>query len=68
MQEDINKRSPFCSLQNGNNRGSICVQACNNSLMTWEKEDKVCCFMLIKADELAGMAKDVLGPLAKEIF
>jgi hypothetical protein len=29
---------------------------------------KVCCFMLIKAGELANMAKDVLGPLAKEIF
>jgi hypothetical protein len=24
--------------------------------------------VLIKADELSGMAKDVLGPLAKEIF
>jgi len=41
MQEDINKRSPFCSLQNGNNRGSICVQACNNSLMTWEKGNEL---------------------------
>jgi len=38
------------------------------ALMSWEKDGKVCCFMLIKADELSGMAKDVLGPLAKEIF
>ena len=38
------------------------------ALMTWENNGKVCCFMLIKAQELAGMAKDVLGPLAKEIF
>jgi len=38
------------------------------ALMSWEKGGKVCCFMLIKADELSGMAKDVLGPLAKEIF
>jgi AbrB family looped-hinge helix DNA binding protein len=38
------------------------------ALMSWEKDGKVCCFMLIKAQELAGMAKDVLGPLAKEIF
>ena len=38
------------------------------ALMAWEKDNKVCCFMLIKADELSGMAKDVLGPLAKEIF
>jgi hypothetical protein len=36
--------------------------------MAWEKDNKVCCFMLIKADELSGMARDVLGPLAKEIF
>jgi hypothetical protein len=36
--------------------------------MTWENNGKVCCFMLIKAGELANMAKDVLGPLAKEIF
>ena len=38
------------------------------ALMSWEKDGKVCCFMLIKAQQLAGMAKDVLGPLAKEIF
>ena len=38
------------------------------ALMTWENNGKVCCFMLIKAGELANMAKDVLGPLAKEIF
>ena len=38
------------------------------ALMAWEKDNKVCCFMLIKADELSGMARDVLGPLAKEIF
>jgi antitoxin PrlF len=38
------------------------------ALMSWEKDGKVCCFMLIKADELSGIARDVLGPLAKEIF
>jgi AbrB family looped-hinge helix DNA binding protein len=38
------------------------------ALMSWEKDGKICCFMMIKADELSGMAKDVLGPLAKEIF
>ncbi|MFZ2037650.1 MAG: HgcAB-associated protein [Dehalococcoidales bacterium] len=38
------------------------------ALMSWEKDGKICCFMLIKAQELAGMAKEVLGPLAKEIF
>jgi antitoxin PrlF len=38
------------------------------ALMTWENNGKVCCFMLIKAQELAGMAKEVLGPMTKEIF
>ena len=38
------------------------------ALIDWEKDGKVCCFMLIKADELSGMAKEALGPLAKEIF
>jgi AbrB family looped-hinge helix DNA binding protein len=38
------------------------------ALITWEKDGKVCCLSLIKADELSGMAKDVLGPMVKEIF
>jgi antitoxin PrlF len=38
------------------------------ALIGWEKDGKVCCLSLIKADELSGMAKDVLGPMVKEIF
>ena len=38
------------------------------ALITWEKDGKVCCLSLIKAEELSGMAKNVLGPMAKEIF
>jgi antitoxin PrlF len=38
------------------------------ALITWEKDGKICCLSLIKADELSGMAKDVLGPMVKEIF
>jgi antitoxin PrlF len=38
------------------------------ALITWEKDEKVCCLSLIKADKLSGMAKDVLGPMVKEIF
>jgi antitoxin PrlF len=38
------------------------------ALIAWEKDGKVCCLSLIKADELSGMAKDVLGPMVKEIF
>ena len=38
------------------------------ALMTWEKDGKICCFALMKADELSVMAKGVLGPIVKEIF
>ncbi len=38
------------------------------ALIGWEKDGKICCLSLIKADELSGMAKDVLGPMIKEIF
>jgi len=35
--------------------------------MTWEKEGKVCCLFLIKAEDLAEMAKGLLGPMAREL-
>jgi len=38
------------------------------ALIGWEKDGKICCLSLIKADELSGIAKDVLGPMVKEIF
>ncbi|MDD5289464.1 MAG: HgcAB-associated protein [Dehalococcoidales bacterium] len=38
------------------------------ALIAWEKDGKICCLSLIKAEELSGMAKGVLGPMAKEIF
>lgn len=38
------------------------------ALVTWEQEGRVCCLTLIKTDELAGMVKDVLGPLVEEIM
>ncbi len=37
------------------------------ALLSWEKEGKVCCISLIRADDLSGMAKDLLGPMMKEI-
>ncbi len=37
------------------------------AVTTWEKDGEVCCFTLIKADELVEMVKDKLGPLMKEI-
>ena len=38
------------------------------AVTTWEKEGKVYCISLIKADELTTMVKGVLGPVMKEIL
>ncbi len=38
------------------------------ALISWEKEGKVGCIFLVKAEELAAMAKSLLGPLMKEIL
>lgn len=37
------------------------------ALISWQKEGKVCCISLIKADDFAGMVKNLLGPMAKDI-
>ena len=37
-------------------------------LVSWEKNGNICCMFLIKAEELATMAKHMLGPIAKEII
>jgi len=37
-------------------------------LVSWEKKGNICCMFLIKAEELATMAKHILGPIAKEII
>lgn len=36
------------------------------AVVSWEKEGKVCCIMLIKADQLSDPMKSVLGPLVKD--
>jgi antitoxin PrlF len=38
------------------------------ALISWEKDGKICCMVLIKADEFAGMVKCALGPLMKGIL
>ena len=38
------------------------------ALISWEKDGKTCCFSLIKADELTGMVKGILGPLMEGIL
>jgi len=38
------------------------------ALISWEKDGKLCCFLLIKAEELAEMVRGVLSPVMKEIL
>jgi len=38
------------------------------AVVSWEKDGKICCITLIKADELVGMVKDAIGPVVSEIF
>ena len=38
------------------------------AVIGWEKEGKVCCLSLIRAEELSTMVKGVLGPLMGDIF
>ena len=38
------------------------------AVISLEKDGKVCCLSLIKAQELAGMVKGMLGPLMKDVF
>jgi AbrB family looped-hinge helix DNA binding protein len=36
------------------------------ALISWDREGKICCLALIKADSLSGMVKGILGPLMNE--
>ena len=38
------------------------------ALVSWEKDGKICCLCLVKAEELTEMVKGILGPLMKEIL
>ena len=38
------------------------------AVISWQKDGKVCCISLIKADEMIEMIKDRLGPLMKELL
>lgn len=37
-------------------------------VMSYESEGKICCIFLVKADDFADTAKDMLGPMMKEIL
>lgn len=36
------------------------------ALISWEKDGGICCFALMKVENLSGMVKDVLGPLMND--
>ena len=38
------------------------------AVVSWEKDGKISCLTLIKAEELAGIVKDMLGPLIKDVL
>lgn len=37
------------------------------AVITWEKEEKVCCISLIKTEDFQGMVRDFLGPMMKDL-
>ncbi len=38
------------------------------AIINWNRGDEISCISLIKVDDMAGMVKDMLGPLMKEII
>lgn len=36
------------------------------ALISWSRDGEVCCLALMKAENLSGMVKDILGPLMQE--
>jgi antitoxin PrlF len=38
------------------------------AVISWEKEGAICCFILIKADSLAGGVREFLGPVMQDIY
>ena len=38
------------------------------AIVSWEKDGKICCISLIKADELTGLVRSMLGPVMKDVL
>lgn len=38
------------------------------AIISWEKQGKICCISLVKADDFTGMVKDFLSPMMKEMI
>ena len=37
------------------------------ALISWVRDGKICCISLVKAEDLAELARSVLGPMIKEL-
>jgi len=48
-------------------RANICAGD-KLTVTSWEKDGKVCCIILTKAEELIDMVKATLGPVIKDIL
>ncbi len=38
------------------------------AIVSWEKDEKVCCISLIRVEDLAEMVKEMLGPIMREVL
>ena len=38
------------------------------AVVSWEKDGKICCISLIRAEEFTEMVKGILGPVMKDIL
>ena len=38
------------------------------AVVSWEKDGRVCCISLVRAEDLTGMVKGLLGPIMEEIM
>lgn len=55
LPKEIRERAKICP---GDKLAIIC----------WEKAGKVCCLSLIKTDDFAGMMRDFLSPMMKDLI
>ena len=38
------------------------------AILTWEREGKICCISMVKAEEFTEMIRGMLGPMMEEIM
>ncbi len=38
------------------------------AVINWEKDGKICCILLIKAEDLTSMVRSILGPVMKDLL